>query len=142
MATVLLIDRLGRRVLTVPTQWLCAVVLAVIGLWTGAPPAVVLTLFLVFSFFNAGYNTLTGVYPGEVFPTEIRGAGTGFAAAVSRVGAALGTFLLPVSIETLGTGPTMLIAAVVAAAGAGLSQWLAPETKGMSLTEAAAVYSH
>jgi MFS transporter, putative metabolite transport protein len=142
VATVLLIDKLGRRVLTVPTQWLCAVVLAIIGLWTGAPPAVVLALFLVFSFFNAGYNTLTGVYPGEVFPTEIRGAGTGFAAAVSRVGAALGTFLLPVSMETLGTGPTMLIAAVVAAAGAGLSQWLAPETKGMSLTEAAAVYSH
>jgi putative MFS transporter len=142
VATVLLIDKVGRRALTIPPQWLCAAVLAVIGLWTGAPPALVLTLFLVFSFFNAGYNTLTGVYPGEVFPTEIRGAGTGFAAAVSRVGAALGTFLLPISIETLGTGPTMLIAAVVAAAGAVLSQWLAPETKGMSLTEAAAVYSH
>jgi putative MFS transporter len=142
VGTVLLIDKVGRRVLTVPPQWLCAILLAIIGLWTGAPPAVVLTLFLVFSFFNAGYNTLTGVYPGEVFPTEIRGVGTGFAAAVSRVGAALGIFLLPVSMETLGAGPTMLIAAVVAAAGAGLSQWLAPETKGMSLTEAAHVYSH
>ena len=140
MVTVLLIDKLGRRVLTVPTQWLCAVVLAIIGLWTGAPAAVVLILFLVFSFFNAGYNTLTGVYPGEGFPTEIRGVGTGFAAAVSRVGAGLGTFLLPVSMESLGAGPTMLIAAGIAFAGAGLSQWLAPETKGMTLTEAAAVY--
>jgi MFS transporter, putative metabolite transport protein len=142
VVTVLLIDKVGRRVLTVPPQWLCTALLAVIGLWAGAPPTVVLILFLVFSFFNAGYNTLTGVYPGEVFPTEIRGIGTGFAAAVSRVGAALGIFLLPVSMESLGAGPTMLIAAVVAAAGAGLSQWLAPETKGMSLTEAAAVYSH
>jgi|tagenome__1003787_1003787.scaffolds.fasta_scaffold20972069_3 putative MFS transporter len=142
VVTVLLIDKLGRRVLTIPPQWACAVVLAVIGLWTGAPAEIVLTLFLVFSFLNAGYTTLTGVYPGEVFPTEIRGVGTGFAAAVSRIGAALGTFLLPVSMETLGTGPTMLIAAAVAAAGAALSQWLAPETKGMSLTEAAAVYSH
>jgi MFS transporter, putative metabolite transport protein len=142
VVTVLLIDKVGRRVLTVPPQWLCAVLLAIIGLWAGAPPAIVLALFLVFSFFNAGYNTLTGVYPGEVFPTEIRGVGTGFAAAVSRVGAGLGTFLLPVSMESLGAGPTMLIAAVVAAAGAGLSQWLAPETKGMTLTEAAAVYSH
>ena len=142
VVTVLLIDKVGRRVLCVPPQWLCTVLLAILGLWAGAPGWVVLTLFLAFSFFNAGYNTLTGVYPGEVFPTEIRGVGTGFAAAVSRVGAALGTFLLPISIETLGTGPTMLIAAVVAAAGAALSQWLAPETKGMSLTEAAAVYSH
>jgi MFS transporter, putative metabolite transport protein len=139
---VLLIDKLGRRVLTIPPQWVCAVVLAIIGLWTGAPPAVVLALFLVFSFFSAVYNTLTGVYPGEVLPTEIRGVGTGFAAAVSRVGAGLGTFLLPILIEAIGIGPTMLIAAVIAAAGALLSHWLAPETKGLTLTEAAAVYSH
>jgi putative MFS transporter len=36
----------------------------------------------------------------------------------------------------------MLIAAGVALAGAALSQWLAPETKGKTLTEAAAGYSH
>ncbi|HEY7423553.1 MAG TPA: MFS transporter [Gemmataceae bacterium] len=138
VVTVLLIDRLGRRLLTVPTQWLCAALLAVLGLWTGAPPAVVLVCLLVFSFFNAGYNTLTGVYPGEVFPTEVRGIGTGFASAFSRVGAGLGTFLLPWSMENLGTGPTMLIAAGVVAVGAGVSQALAPETKGMNLSETSA----
>lgn len=142
VVTVLLIDRVGRRVLTVPPQWLCAALLAVIGLWTGAPPVVVLICFLAFSFFNAGYNTLTGIYPGEVFPTEIRGIGTGFATAVSRVGAGLGTFLLPWSMTNLGPGPTMLFAAGLAALGAALSQWLAPETKGKSLTETAGGYSH
>jgi putative MFS transporter len=140
--TVLLIDRAGRRVLCVPPQWLCAVVLAVIGLWAGAPAPVVLILFLVFSFFNAMYTTLTGVYPGEILPTEIRGIGTGFAAAVSRVGAGIGIFLMPMSMGTFGAGPTMLMAAAVALAGAALSQWLAPETKGKTLTEAAAGYSH
>jgi len=45
-------------------------------------------------------------------------------------------------VETLGAGPTMLIAAGVAFMGAALSQWLAPETKGKTLTEAAAGYSH
>ena len=142
IVAVLVIDKAGRRVLTVPPQWLCAVVLTIIGLWVGAPPAVVLALFLVFSFFNAMYTTLTGVYPGEVFPTEIRGIGTGFAAAISRLGADAGTFLLPVAMENLGIAPTMLIAAGVAFAGAGLSQWLAPETKGKSLTETAAGFSH
>lgn len=142
IVTFLLIEKVGRRALTVPPQWLCAVVLAVIGLWGGAPAIVVLILFLVFSFFNAGYNTLTNVYPGEVLPTEIRGIGTGLAAAVSRVGAGIGIFLFPMSMESLGAGPTMLIAAAVALAGAGLSQCLAPETKGKSLTEAAAGYSH
>jgi putative MFS transporter len=140
--TVLLIDKVGRRVLTVPPQWLCTVFLAIIGLWAGAPPVVVLVLFLAFSFFNAGYNTLTSVYPGEVFPTEVRGIGTGFAAAVSRIGAGLGTFLLPWSMTNLGTSVSMLIAAGIALIGAALSQWLAPETKGKSLTETAASYSH
>ncbi|MFD5276010.1 MFS transporter [Pseudarthrobacter sp. NPDC058362] len=120
-----------------------AVVLHLLGLKGGesAPTFIVLVLFLEFSFFNAGYNTLTNVYPGEVLPTKIRGIGTGFAAAVSRVGAGIGTFLLPVSMENLGPGPTMLMAADVAFAGAALSQWLAPETKGKSLTEAAAGYA-
>ena len=142
VVTFLLIEKVGRRALTVPPQWLCAIVLAIIGLWAGAPAPIVLILFLVFSFFNAGYNTLTNVYPGEVLPTEIRGIGTGLSAAVSRVGAGIGIFLLPMSMESLGAGPTMLIAAGVALAGAALSQWLAPETKGKTLTEAVAGYSH
>lgn len=140
--TVALIDKIGRRVLTVPPQWLCTVFLAVIGLWPNAPAAVVLALFLGFSFFNAGYTTLTGIYPAEVFPTEVRGVGTGFAAAVSRIGAGLGTFLLPWSMIHLGTSASMLAAAGVAGLGAALSQWLAPETKGKSLTETAAGYLH
>jgi putative MFS transporter len=140
--TVLLIDKAGRRVLTVPPQWLCTVLLAIIGLWAGAPALLVLVLFLLFSFFNAMYTTLTGIYPTEVFPTEIRGIGTGFAAAISRIGAGLGTFLLPWAMTNLGSGATMLIAAVVAGLGAALSQWLAPETKGKSLSETAAGYSH
>lgn len=142
VVTVLLIDRVGRRVLTVPPQWLCTAVLLIIALWTGAPAIAVLVLFLVFSFFNAMYNTLTGIYPGEVFPTEIRGLGTGFAAAVSRVGAGLGTFLLPWSMQNLGASRTMLIAAGIAGCGAALSQWLAPETKGKSLSETAAGFGH
>ncbi|APG89046.1 organic anion transporter family protein (plasmid) [Sinorhizobium americanum CCGM7] len=142
VVTVLLIDKVGRRVLTVQPQWLATVLLAIIGLWADAPPVVVLALFLAFSFVNAGYNVLTSIYPGEVFPTEIRGIGTGFAAAVSRVGAGLGTFLLPWSITNLGASASMLIAAGIAALGAALSQWLAPETKSKSLSETAAGYSH
>jgi putative MFS transporter len=141
-AATLLIDRVGRRVLTVPPQWLCAVLLAIIGLWASAPPVVVLLCFLVFSFFNAMYNAMTGVYPGEVFPTEIRGLGTGFAAAVSRVGAGLATFLLPWSMANLGVGATMLIAAGVAAVGAAVSQVMAPETRGMNLSETSAGLVH
>lgn len=142
VATVLLIDKAGRRVLTVPPQWIITVILAILGVWSDAPGAVVLGLFLAFSFFNAGCGTLTCIYPGEVFPTEIRGIGTGFAAAFSRIGAGLGTFLLPWSMANLGASVTILIAAGIAAVGAGVSQWLAPETKGKSLSETASGFSH
>jgi putative MFS transporter len=49
---------------------------------------------------------------------------------------------MPISMDGLGATLIMLIAAGVAFAGAGLSQWLAPETKGKSLTEAAAGITH
>jgi putative MFS transporter len=142
VATVLMIDKAGRRVLTVPPQWIITVILAILGIWANAPGAVVLGLFLAFSFFNAGCGTLTCIYPGEVFPTEIRGIGTGFAAAFSRIGAGLGTFLMPWSMNNLGPSVTILIAAGIAAIGAGVSQWLAPETKGKSLSETASGFSH
>lgn len=140
--TLMLVDKAGRRVLTVPPQWIMVVVFLVIGLWSGAPAPVVLGLFLVFSFLNAMNGVLTSIYPGEVFPTEVRGIGTGFAAAVSRVGAGLGTFLLPMGIEAFGISAAMLFAAVVVFSGAVVSQMWAPETKGKSLSETAASFSH
>ncbi|MDI3387960.1 MFS transporter [Streptomyces sp. B-S-A8] len=138
VASLLLIERIGRRKLTIPQQWVCAAVLLIIGLWTSAPPAVILGCFLVFAFANAMCTALTGVYPGEIFPTEIRGIGTGFATAFSRVGAALGTFLLPWSMHHLGAGPSMLVAAGVCVVGALVSQALAPETMGRPLSETSA----
>ncbi|SNY88398.1 MFS transporter, putative metabolite transport protein [Nocardia amikacinitolerans] len=133
LVTALLLDKVGRRVLTVPTQWLCTALLAVIALWSGMPAWAVLTMFLIYSFVSASFTSLTQVYPGEVFPTEVRGIGTGFAAAFSRIGAGMGTFLLPWSIAHLGMSATLLVAAVIAFIGAALSHWLAPETAGRSL---------
>ena len=134
------VDRQGRSPgVHRPTGgWIITVVFLIVGLWSGAPSAVVLGLFLLFSFLNAMNGTLTSIYPGEVFPTEIRGVGTGFAAAVSRVGAGLGTFLLPITIEKFGVSATILVVAVVVFSGALVSQLWAPETKGMSLSETAA----
>ena len=133
LITALLLDKVGRRALTVPTQWLCTVLLATIALWGGMPGWAVLTMFLTYSFVSASFTSLTQVYPGEVFPTEVRGIGTGFAAAFSRIGAGIGTFLLPWSITQLGMSTTLVVAAGIAFLGAALSQCLAPETAGRSL---------
>lgn len=132
---IVFIERLGRRRLAIYPQWICAAALFVIGLWVGAPAEVVLICFLVFSCFNAMAATLTGVFPSEVFPTEIRGLGTGFAAAVSRIGAAVGTFLLPWAITNVGAAPVMLVAGGITLFGAIVCKLLAPEMTGKNLSE-------
>jgi putative MFS transporter len=132
---MLLVERVGRRKLSAPPLWICTVALIVIGLFSHASPTIVILCFAIFSFFNAIPTALTGVYPGEVYPTEIRGAGVGFGMAVSRIGAAAGTFVLPVVVNVYGVGPTMLIAALICGIGAVVSQALAPETMGRTLAE-------
>lgn len=104
----------------------------------GLPSLFVALAATAFFFFNAVSTALCSLYPTEVFPTEIRGAGVGFATATSRIGAAAGTFLLPIAMERLGMPPTMLIAAAICVAGGIVSHLLAPETKGLALGEASA----
>lgn len=132
----LLVERIGRRRLLIPPFWITAVALAVVGIWPDAPIAVVVICFLVFSFLNAASSALTAVYPLEVFPTSIRTTGVGFATAMSRVGAAIGTFLLPIALSAVGVGFTLLIGAAVLALGGLVSQFLAPETTGLDLSHA------
>lgn len=132
---MLTIERLGRRIQLIPPFWIMAVTLGLVGLWAGAPGAVVVICFAIFSFVNALQGNLESVYPIEVLPTEVRSTGVGFAAAVSRVGAAAGTFLLPLGVTTIGTGACMVIAALVCVVGAIVSQRMAPETTGRALTE-------
>ncbi|GAB90169.1 MFS transporter [Gordonia rhizosphera] len=133
VAAMFLIERVGRRMLAIPPMWIGSVALVIIGLFAHVSPLIILTCFVVFSFANAVSTALTGVFPGEVFPTEVRGAGVGFATAVSRIGAAAGTFILPLAVDGLGVGTTMLIAAAICAVGAVIAYYLAPETKGVSL---------
>ncbi|EMY33017.1 MFS transporter [Arthrobacter crystallopoietes BAB-32] len=136
MASVMLIERIGRRKLAIPPFWISAVALVLVGLFSHQSPALIIICFLIFSFVNAASSALAGVFPGEIFPTEIRGAGVGFATAASRVGAAAGTFILPLSLEGLGVGATMMFAAGMCLIGGVVSQVMAPETKGLLLSEA------
>ncbi len=135
LAGMLVIERIGRRPLLIGSFWIMAVALIVVGGWSTAPSLVVVVCFAAFSFFNAVSGDLTGVYPSEIFPSELRASGIGLAAAASRVGAAIGTFLLPVGVSHIGVGPSVLIGAAVCVIGAGVSHLWAPETTGLSLTQ-------
>ena len=81
-------------------------------------------------------SNLTLVYPAELFPTEIRGSGIGMVTAISRIGSAIGTFLLPISLNSFGLGTSMIGMAAVLLIGLIVSIAWAPETKNLSLHEA------
>jgi putative MFS transporter len=135
VAGVVLMDRVGRRAMLIGPFWVCAVALAVVGVWPSGPVAVVMACFVAFGFFNALGGTLTGPYPSELFPTELRTTAVGIAAAASRIGAALGTFLLPLGLDTIGIGASMLVGAGFCVAGAVITRLWAPETAGRPLVE-------
>jgi putative MFS transporter len=142
VAGVVLMDRIGRRTMLIGPFWICAAALAVVGVWPAAPLALIMACFVTFGFFNAFAGTLTGPYPSELFPTELRTTAVGIAAAASRIGAALGTFLLPIGLNTVGIGPSMLVAAGFCVAGAVVSQRWAPETAGRPLIETSGTGLH
>jgi hypothetical protein len=71
-----------------------------------------------------------------VFSTEVRACGVGLAIACSRLGSAVGTFLLPLGIVHLGFHATMMVLAAVLLIGMIVSIAWAPETKHLTLNEA------
>jgi putative MFS transporter len=92
--------------------------------------------FGLFTLVLSAVSNLVGVYPAESFPTEVRAGGIGLATAASRLGSALSTFLLPVSVAGIGLNPTMAILAGILLFGALISMAWAPETKYLTLTDA------
>jgi putative MFS transporter len=132
---LLIMDRVGRRRMLIGPFWICALSLTIVGLFPNAPVWAIGACFIGFAFFNALAADLCGVYPNELFPTHLRTTGVGIAAAASRVGAAIGTFLLPIGIKTIGIGPSMLVGALFCVAGAIICQRWAPETAGRPLVD-------
>lgn len=109
IVAVFIIDRFSRKGLCVWTLLISGIPLFILGIWTGISGILIVLLFSIFIFFAVIAGTVSGfVYPSEVFPTEIRSSGIGFCSAVSRIGSALGTFLVPVLTESVGIGSVLI----------------------------------
>ncbi|MFC4121737.1 MFS transporter [Nonomuraea zeae] len=138
---IFLLPRLGRRAALMGFM----AVLAAISLWIGLVPSaawVTVALFVLFGMLLALVGNLEFIYPSELFPTELRASGLGVASAVSRIGAAAGTFLLPIGLESVGAGGVMVATAVVLALGIAVTAAWAPETNGLALDDAPVPVEH
>ncbi|RII15870.1 Inner membrane metabolite transport protein YgcS [Streptomyces sp. YIM 130001] len=129
-----LIDRVGRRKILVLPMFVTGVALLAVALSAHLPQPLIVTFFFLYLFAYGVMSILPGVYPLEVFPTSVRTTGMGVSAAASRVGAAIGTFVLPLSLTGLGLAPTLGITAAVCFLGGVVSLVMAPETAGRALS--------
>lgn len=129
--------KLTRRGFTIYSYVIMAVTLAVLTFVHNIVLSV--ASFLIFTFVMTAICNLTGVYPPELFSTELRSEGVGMCTAISRLGAAIGTYLLPVGIFYLGLIPTMLGLVGVLVFGLVLSIAWAPETKEVNLSKSSDV---
>lgn len=109
VVAVFIIDRFSRKKLCMWCFVISGLPLFVLGLWSSASGVLVVLMFGIYIFFGVIAGSLSGfVYPSEVFPTEIRSSGIGFCSAVSRIGSASGTFLVPVLTESAGIGAVLV----------------------------------
>ncbi|MFJ8259421.1 MFS transporter [Peribacillus asahii] len=131
-----LLAKFSRRGFTIGSFAVLTVSLFALSIMHTGSQFLMLVAFLVFTFFMSAASNLTLVYPAELFPTEIRGSGIGMVTAISRIGSAIGTFLLPVSLNFLGLNASMIAMAVILLIGLIVSIAWAPETKSLSLNEA------
>lgn len=130
-----LLERLGRRKVVISMFTMSTLALLPIAFWPGMSVAGIVAAFILYAVFNAATSVFVFIYPNELFPTEIRASAVGIATAISRIGAALGTFLIPVALVAIGNGPTMLVAAILTAIGLVLSIFWAEETRGRTLEQ-------
>jgi putative MFS transporter len=138
LAAILLVNRVGRIRLQVWGFIGCAVGLAIAAASTvvteTSETLLIFTGFMVFNFMtNMGPNAQTYLLAGEVFPTQVRGTGAGFAAAFAKIGAVMTAFLFPMLMVDIGTRALLLILVGTSLVGAVITFAFRIETTGVNL---------
>jgi MFS transporter, putative metabolite transport protein len=133
---MLWVGRLGRRPMLIWSMVALTGIFAVLGAFSAPSGWLVVVFFGLFALVLGFVSNLEFLYPAELFPTDIRASGVGLGSAGSRIGAALGTWLLPVLLSGPGLQTAMLLTAGFLAVATVVTVLWAPETNGVTLYEA------
>jgi len=125
---ILIADKISRRAFLLWTFYGAAAVLTLMTVWQNMPATLALVLLGTFSTVLAISIVAEWLYPPELFPTELRGSGVGLTIAFSRIGAGMGTWMLPVVTEQYGVTVTLGCCIASLVIGGVVCQALAPET--------------
>lgn len=130
-----LVEKIGRRKLLLWSFGVIVLALAVPAFIPNVQAAPLFIALAIFALASGASSFLEVVYPNELFPTEVRATAVGFGTAISRVGSAASTYLMPVAILSFGAAGSLLIGAAISLIGLVATFLLAPETANKSLAE-------
>ena len=130
------LNKMGRRPLLIGSFAIMTLALAVLGMTSNPGVLLVVIAFSVYAFFSGGPGILQWLYPNELFPTDIRASAVGVIMSISRIGTVISTWALPLFITRYGISAVMLIGAFISLVGLVVSIIFAPETRGLSLSQA------
>lgn len=130
------VKNVRRRPVLTWTFAVSALSLAALTMVPSSATVAVVALFAMLAVTLQIGSNLEMVYPGELFPTELRATGVGVAAAISRLGACGGTFLLPTLLDRFGVDASLWFMTGVLVVGLAISHAWAPETRDLPLDEA------
>lgn len=125
---VILFDKISRRTFLLSTFYVAAAGILGMILLHSFSTTITVICFLIFAMGMAISVVSENPYPPELFDTRMRGSGLGFSIFCSRVGAAAGTFMLPVCMDSFGIYVTLGICGIVLLIGGLFCQKYAPET--------------
>ena len=135
IATIMIVSKVKRRTLAVYPFLFSTIALGMIAFVSDPSDTLILMCFLAFAWFNSMIGAMTPVFPGESYAPEISGIGTGFSAAVSRLGAGAGVFLVPIIIDQYGVQLVMWIAAGISLFATIICMKFTPNSDGKKLSE-------
>lgn len=130
-----LVEKIGRRKLLLYSFALATVILAIPALIPDVGSVPFFLALAVFAIASGSANFLQIVYPNELFPTEVRATSVGIGTAISRIGSAVSTYLMPLAIVNFGGAGSLAIGAAVSFVGLVATLAWAPETANKPLSE-------
>ncbi|MCW1300852.1 MAG: MFS transporter [Candidatus Parvarchaeota archaeon] len=133
--SILLMDKLGRRSIQLTGFIIMGISFLLLGIFPEIEKQIGLFLViygLSYLFTEFGPNTTTFVMPSELFPTKYRATGHGISSGIGKLGAFVGTFMLPILNPIIGLNGIFIIVSILSFMGI-VTTFVLPETKDKSL---------
>lgn len=143
--TALIVERIGRRILYMVSAVGCGIACALLGTYFFLQkeevdlesvfwlPLTCMVAYMIF--FSCGLGPLAWSIVGEIFPSNVKGIGSGLTVCVSFTASFLVLMMFPIVSEAASMAAPFWMYTVVTVIGLFFIYYMVPETRGMTLAE-------